>query len=394
MSACWWAEIFQSGGKLDLLHSFMGTVSSCHWHPFDISFFLATIQDRMDLSSSLGNLNGGTAWTAPTSRRTWITVIKKQYRAFMQSTQTHSLFYRSPATNHFQKWRFSEHTVTLLAFSHLMFGRFCKQKDNTFLYPRTSGCLVRRGTSQAFCENKKPFSWLFTDDLQRISERFEHGWAEQLLRIQIHGCKPASFHWLCFEKCRNEACPKLMVSSEGTMKRKPCLISVPRSLKADSLCYHFWKLFSVWVPAVISWAAMCFFELEGGWMNDDMKMIACICVVCTEMYQSLQWIMHVPLPLDFCSVGFHFLCVFCRTKAGFPNFLGSQNASSIIIKNCVEEHRITGSSKARLAPNPCVVSVCIGKGWNKVTYKVSCTSPVIRANCSVPPGSFLTRNRY
>lgn len=159
-------------------------------------------------------------------------------------------------------------------------------------------------------------------------------------------------------------------------------------------CYHFWKLFSVWVPAVISWAAMCFFELEGGWMNDDMKMIACICVVCTEMYQSLQWIMHVPLPLDFCSVGFHFLCVFCRTKAGFPNFLGSQNASSIIIKNCVEEHRITGSSKARLAPNPCVVSVCIGKGWNKVTYKVSCTSPVIRANCSVPPGSFLTRNRY
>lgn len=233
------------------------------WH----QLFLTTILDRMDLSSSLGNLNGGTAWTAPTSRRTWITVIKKQYRAFMQSTQTHSLFYRSPATNHFQKWRFSEHTVTLLAFSHLMFGRFCKQKDNTFLYPRTSGCLVHRGTSQAFCENKKPFSWLFTDDLQRISKRFEHGWAEQLLRIQIHGCKPASFHWLCFEKCRNEACPKLMVSSEGTMKRKPFLISVPRSLKADSLSVTISESFSVFGFQLWSRGLQCAFLSwkEVGW---------------------------------------------------------------------------------------------------------------------------------
>lgn len=214
---------FKQEGNSISAHSCLLLTLTSSWH----QLVWTTIQDRTDLRSSLANLNGGTAWAAPTSRWTWITVTEKQYQAFMQRTQTHNLFYRSPITNHFQKWQLSRHAVTLVAFSHWCLGGSASRRITGFC-TRSLGCLVRRGTSQAFRENKKPFSWLFTDDLQRISERFEHRWAEQLPRIQIPGCKPCSFHQLCFEKCRTEACPKLELSIKGTVKGKPCLISIPQ----------------------------------------------------------------------------------------------------------------------------------------------------------------------
>lgn len=74
---------------------------------------------------------------------------------------------------HYQQ--FSKHTVMPAAIYERCLGGSVNGRTNTFLYVHNSGYLAHRGTSQMFCENKKPFPCLFTDDLQRISERFKRG---------------------------------------------------------------------------------------------------------------------------------------------------------------------------------------------------------------------------
>lgn len=227
-----------------------------------------------------------------------------------------------------------------------------------------SGYLVHRGTSQMFCENKKPFPWLFTDDLQRISERFECGWTEQLPRIQINGLKPCFFYKFCFGRCRNETCHRLMLSIKAVVRRKPCLISIlpTCSLEFDSLSVIIAESFLVfrfqpWSHG-LWWAFLSWKELvrtmKWRWS------LASVCRVHWDVSIHMMNNAHIST-FDFPSIGFHLLPVFSGAKSDFPNFQGSPNVSSVAIKYCDEEHRI--SSKARLAPNPYIANVCIQKSW-------------------------------
>lgn len=204
--------------------------------------------------------------------------------------------------NHFQWWQFSKHTVTPVAIYELCLGGSANGRTNTVLYVHNSGYLVHRGTSPTFCENKKPFPWLFTDDLQRISKSFEHGWTKQLLRIQINGLRPCFFHKLRFGRCRNETCCRLMLSIKAVVRRKPCLISIlpTCSLEVDSLSVITAESFLVfrfqpWSHGL--WWAFCPERSLYEQWNEDNRLH--LYGVCTGMCQSIWWIMHVSAPLIF-----------------------------------------------------------------------------------------------
>lgn len=83
---------------------------------------------------------------------------------------------------------------------------------------------------------------------------------------------------------------------------------------------------------------------------------------------------------DFSSTDFHLLS---GAKTDFRNFQGSPDVSSVAIKSCNEEDRI--SSKTRLAQNPCVANIYINIAENKITCKVSYTSSIIKTNKIMPP---------
>lgn len=210
---------------------------------------------------------------------------------------------------------------------YLHLGGSANGRTNTCLYVHSSGSLARRGTSQTFCENKEPFPWLFTDDLQRISERFKHGWTEQLLRIQINGLKPCFFHKFCFGRWRNKICRRLTLSIGAVVRRKPCLISILPTcfLQIDSLSVIVVKSFLVFRFQLWSRGLWCVFWAEWSsceqWSEDDCLHLYAIC---TGMCQSIRWIMHVSAPLIFPALIF----ISCVSSVGqsliFQIFKGLQ----------------------------------------------------------------------
>lgn len=268
--------------------------------------------------------------------------------------------------NHFQWWKFSKHTVTPVAIYELRLGGSANGRTNTVLYVHNSGYLVHRGTSPTFCENKKPFPWLFTDDLQRISKSFEHGWTKQLLRIQINGLRPCFFHKLRFGRCRNETCCRLMLSIKAVVRRKPCLISIllTCSLEVDSLSVITAESFLVfrfqpWSHG-LWWAFLCWKELV--WTMKWRWSLASVWRVHWDV--SIRMMNNARIStFDFPKIDFHLLRILSEAKSDFPNFQTSPNVSSVVIKCCDEEHRI--SSKASLAPKPCVANVYIQKCWKQ-----------------------------
>lgn len=221
-----------------------------------------------------------------------------------------------------------------------MFGRLCKQKDNGFLYPRFGMFSTQRHFPSIPWEQKALFltvyRWLAKNkrevwaSLSRTAAENSNPWLQAVLF-------PPALLWKMQDWGISQA--RAVHQGHGEGETLSHFHSPTCSLKADSLSVTISGSFSVfgfqlWSPG-LQWTFSSWKEVA--WTMTWRWLLAS---VCTGTYQSLQWIMYIPLPFDFCSIGFHFLHSLCKTKADFPNFLSSQTVSSIIIKNCAEEHRI------------------------------------------------------